>query len=543
MAQVRQPNERLRALVAQAGWSGADLAAAVNTIGAETGQTLHYDRTAVGHWMAGTRPRPPVPALIAEALTRRLGGPVSPLDFFPGQAKHLPPGTSLWEMDAVTRLVDLNTERRSALQGGVYSVLALALPAWGRAAPLPPPTARAAEPSGTPAATTATAMIRVFSDCDAAFGGGHALAAATGYLGGAIAPHLRTARTETARRALFTAATELAYLCAFMNFDQNHNDRAQAYYHTALQLAVENHDPTAYAVTLRALSVQAHALGHHQRAQTLAETALEGAPRALPAATRAFLQGQAAVGAAAAGDRHAALAHLNTAERQLDRIPVSDSPIGAYHPASLAHQQATVLRALGDRAAAITVLAASIRNRPLTERRSRALTTATLAELHLDHGHLDQAAATWHLFLDDYPHLNSRRADTALTTLRARLRPHHRNPAAAPPCNAPPAPGRPGNRPAAAHRVFPMPPRRDPPRMPDPAPSPRPRSHPRSERAACPRRHATSSVPFNACPTFHTTDRARPGPPAPGTALLEQAPDPHPHHREIDRAAPAPTRP
>ncbi|WP_411107232.1 tetratricopeptide repeat protein [Streptomyces sp. cmx-4-9] len=429
MAHERQPNERLRALTAQAGWSGADLAAAVNSVGAENGLDLHYDRSTIGHWMAGTRPRPPAPALIAEALTRRLGRPVSPMDLSTDQVKHPPPETN-WKVDAVTRLVDLDTARRDVPRGGAYSLHACAPPIWGQTPRLPPPTMPPDDLAGALAARTATAMTRVLSDCDVTFGGGHALAAATSYLARDLAPRLRTTRAETARRTLFTAATELTYLCAFMNFDQNRNDRAQAYYHTALQLAVENNDPAAYAITLRALSVQAHALGHHHSAQTLAETALAGAPRNLPGATRAFLHGQGAVSAAATGDRHTALAHLNTAERHLQRARVSHSVIGTYHPASLAHQQATVLAALGDRSGAITILTTSIRNRPITERRSRALTTATLAELQLDQGNLDEAAATWQSFLDDYPHLKCRRADNALRTLRARLRPHYRNPAA-----------------------------------------------------------------------------------------------------------------
>lgn len=36
----------------------------------------------------------------------------------------------------------------------------------------------------------------------------------------------------------------------------------------------------------------------------------------------------------------------------------------------------------------------------------------------------------WHRFLDDYPHLICRRADTAMRTLRARTRPYQNQPAA-----------------------------------------------------------------------------------------------------------------
>ncbi|MGP4115458.1 hypothetical protein ACTWP5_31745, partial [Streptomyces sp. 4N509B] len=69
----RSDNRRLRELLHEAGWTQEALARAVNALGEEIGAHLRYDRTAVAHWLAGTRPRPPVPQLAAEALTRRLG--------------------------------------------------------------------------------------------------------------------------------------------------------------------------------------------------------------------------------------------------------------------------------------------------------------------------------------------------------------------------------------------------------------------------------------------------------------------------------------
>src|SRR5271170_895332 len=77
MTSQRRPNRRLRVLLADSAWSGQDLAAAVNHIGRESGLTTQYDRTAVAHWLTGTTPRMPVPALIAEAFSRRLGRTVT----------------------------------------------------------------------------------------------------------------------------------------------------------------------------------------------------------------------------------------------------------------------------------------------------------------------------------------------------------------------------------------------------------------------------------------------------------------------------------
>jgi hypothetical protein len=51
------------------------------------------------------------------------------------------------------------------------------------------------------------------------------------------------------------------------------------------------------------------------------------------------------------------------------------------------------------------------------------VTTVRLGALLLEAGNLEQACASWHEFLDDYPLLHSGRADRALRALRARLRP------------------------------------------------------------------------------------------------------------------------
>ncbi len=57
----RVANAWLGDLLAEAGWSGAELARAVNALGTLHGLALRYDRTAVAHWLSGTRPRRPVP--------------------------------------------------------------------------------------------------------------------------------------------------------------------------------------------------------------------------------------------------------------------------------------------------------------------------------------------------------------------------------------------------------------------------------------------------------------------------------------------------
>ncbi|MFG2616288.1 transcriptional regulator [Streptomyces sp. NPDC048507] len=249
------------------------------------------------------------------------------------------------------------------------------------------------------------------------FGSGQVRPALTAYLSTTIAPWLRAEAPPAVRHRLLGSAARLAYTAGFLCFDGNEQGRAQAYYRGALRLGREAGDPGCYAPVLRAMSVQAHHLGHHGQAWELARAAAREAPR-LPAVQAAFVTGQLAVAEAARGDRRAALAHLAGAERLLDRASGRGAPIGDYHRAAFHHQQSEALAALGDVTGAVSALLSSLRHRPAAEHRARAVTTARLAELQLDQGHLERACATWHELLDLAAPLESARVGDALRRLR-----------------------------------------------------------------------------------------------------------------------------
>src|SRR5579872_6196878 len=116
------PGCALRRLLAEAGWSGAELARAVNAVGAETGVALRYGRASAAQWLSGARPRSPAPALIAEALSRRLERAVTPAET--GLASrgrgHADPAAALIKLaDAAS------ADRNLALRSCVYSLVAL----------------------------------------------------------------------------------------------------------------------------------------------------------------------------------------------------------------------------------------------------------------------------------------------------------------------------------------------------------------------------------------------------------------------------------
>jgi tetratricopeptide (TPR) repeat protein len=404
-------------------------------VGAESGLNLHYDRTAVSHWLAGVRPAPHVAALIAESLSRRLGRPVTVAETGLNAPRH-PFGTGVQEIpdgdpDGVTQLIELSSadgdlSRQALLRGSVYSVAALSVPGWTQLPPTVWPTPRPGTRVGMPQVCMIEAMTTMFSDADTAFGGGHIRGALISYLSGDATVWLRARTAPTVYRRLLSSVAELGYLAAFVCFDSRLHGLAQRYHLAALRLAAQAGDRSLYATVLRGMSVQAHSLGHHHEALRLAETAAQ-LRDAVPHATAASLVGQLAVAAAANGDWHDTIAYLGAAERYLERSDASGGPLGAYHRAALDHQLAEALAARGDREGAIRALTASIRNRPLGERRSRALTLAKLADLQLGAGHLEAACTTGRRFCEDYPYLDSARADSALRLLHARLRPYQRN--------------------------------------------------------------------------------------------------------------------
>ena len=429
---ARTPNRDLRSLLGQAGWSGARLAREVNSLGAEQGTALHYDRTSVAHWLAGSRPRPPVPALVAEALSRHLGRSVRPQDTgltARGQDLGDLPGAPPGEGSGVDRLDHLLrlTDRRTAALLGAYSLGALAVPHWP-SAPVrgPAPRAGTGPAIGMAHVESARELLDVLARGDAVFGAGRIRQPLRRYLATTLLPWLRADLKPAVRGELFGVAARLTYLCAFAHFDTNHQAAAQHFYLTSAELAREAGDHVGYALALRGLSVQAHALGHHAAAQRLAEQAVRVGIRHAPPHQQAFFLGQLAVTGAVLGDS-GHVRHLVRAEKCLETASDGIPPVGSFHLGSLALQHAAVARSQGRHRAAVEALGRTLRHRPADERRSHAVCLAELAETQLTIGHLDQACHTWHAFLDLYPHISSARADDRLRVLTARLRPHATN--------------------------------------------------------------------------------------------------------------------
>ncbi|SDD57642.1 hypothetical protein [Actinokineospora iranica] len=420
-SQTRKRNDALRALLTEAQWTSHNFAAAVNRVAAEAGLTFRYDRTAVSHWLSGSRPHPPVPTLLAEALSRRLGRLIAVTET--GMADTPVVGAALVDeatsADGLRQLVlaDLDPVRRTLLREQPFRPDWAVAPDWPQA-----PTARAADPGPSERGVLAAigAMTSAFTAAYQAFGGGHGRLALAAYLATDITPRLHLSGTEP---ALLGATARLTHLLGYMSADNLYHHLAQRYYRLALHLAGEAGDPVGQAAVLGSMSAQARFLGHHRQMIRLADTALSRAGSAAPPGARAALLGQAAVAHARLADRGEALARLAEAEKHLGGARAVD----ACAKADLADHTGQVLALLGDHRGAARAWRDSLRDRPETQRRSRVLTTHRLAELHLRHGDLERACDTWQGFLDAYSYVRSAHVDFAFHRFRRQLRSHADN--------------------------------------------------------------------------------------------------------------------
>ncbi|MDJ1135539.1 hypothetical protein [Streptomyces iconiensis] len=487
---TRAPNRALRALLEETEWTQAAFAHAITRLGAEVGLHLRYDRTSVAHWLRGSRPEPRVQHLIAEALSRRLGRPVAVADLGMRGAQ----GARGGRLGAGTRArrgesADEGGEEGADGSGEADGSGGADASGQGAAGPghpadrltaltapvVPPPRADSpppapyrlrllAEPPGPDApprdggSGVATATFgagcarggtrrsdpgevasvhehaRFFAQQADRHGGGHIRTSLAAYLSGLVRT-LRTGEDGAHQRGMLAGAARLSFLLARVYADERRHGLAQRAFLVAGELAAEGEDPEGVALARRALSSQAHQLGHARESVALAEAACEAAPADADPSTRSFLYAGLAVAKAGQGEREQAMDALRRAEHQLARAPADlttgpgipgGESVGSYQDAALLYQSSHVRTALGDRSGAIRDLRSSLRSRPAGERRSRALCQAELAELLLSCGRLEEACASWKVFLEDCAQVRSGRALEARSRMPGLLRPYAR---------------------------------------------------------------------------------------------------------------------
>ncbi|MEU5643282.1 hypothetical protein [Streptomyces milbemycinicus] len=429
----RQPNEALARLLAEARWeTNRQFAAVVNRVGAEMGLALHYDGSAVTHWLKGITPQKKARPAILEALSRRLGRLVTSAEA--GFAAPLLGGPEASDRQTTNPIEGLIDTGRADMDPSRRAVLATSLYAAALPVPIYDDLAKRVQHQTTGQVTrigagevaTVRTMTERIADILDEMGGAHARPMAAAFLVNTVAPWLKAGASEAVRSDMLSAASDLVYLTGWMAMYEKAHGLGQRYYVKALELAAAAQDHVTYCRTLRGMALQAANLKHSRRALEFADSAAEAAPASGPR-LRAFLTGQQAHGAALVKDRRQAFARLRETEGALAKADNRRDAVGGYDQAAYHFHVSSVLYALGDVPGSVKAMRDSNRVRPAVERQGRAHANGLLAQRQLEMGHLEAACATWNAFLDDYERLSSARADEHFVTMWQHLRPHRAN--------------------------------------------------------------------------------------------------------------------
>ncbi|MFE4946397.1 tetratricopeptide repeat protein [Streptomyces sp. NPDC056641] len=422
-----EPNTALERLYRESGWTMRQLAQAINRIGTEHGTPLKYQEPSIHQWLKGHMPKEGARPLILEAFARRLLRPITHAEAgFPS-----PSHESNAHPSTVEGLIDLgrhdvDPSRRSVVGASLFSV-ALTIPNWpdvvGRMEAVQ---AEKMQRIGMHEVEMVIAMTEKVSELDDQFGGRHARPMAAAFLVNTVTPYLKADAPEGVRKAMMSAASDLCYLTGYMAVDEGLHGLAQQYYLKALELAGASEDHLTYCTTLRGMSVQAVDLGHGKAAMRLADAAAAASPQAGPR-MRAFLAGQQAHASAQIGDRSNSFMYLREAEVAMDKAESQQKIFGSYDPAALNYHTSQVRYELGDMVGAVEAMQQSDNLRYDIYRRTRVKERAILAERQFAVGHLEAACATWNNALDDYPLVQSGRADQRMRNLLQLAKPHLKN--------------------------------------------------------------------------------------------------------------------
>ncbi|MFJ3926203.1 transcriptional regulator [Streptomyces sp. NPDC090022] len=435
---ARQPNERLQALIQEAGCSNAGLARRVNVTGAEHGLDLRYDKTSVARWLRGQQPRGRAPGIIAEALGRKLGRTVTIDEIGMANGKNLASGvglqfspTVIGAIEQVCELWRSDVGRRDFLSGS--SVAASALVEPSRDWLISGADAAVARSGGSRVGMSDVDAVRATTealvDLDHRFGSGHVRPVVVHYLNSVVSGLIGGSYREPVGRALFAAVARLTELAGYMAVDTGQPGLAQRYYIQALRLAQAAGDRAYGGYVLAAsMSHLAAELGNPREIAQLARAAQEGTRGQVTPRAEAMFYAAEARGHALLGDARATSVLSARAVTALERAePESgDDPAWIRHfdEAYLADELAHCHRDLGQADAAGRRAQEALRALPETKARRRAIGMLLLAAAQVQQREVEQACHTATKAAELLGSLRSNRGAEYLDDFRQRVAPY-----------------------------------------------------------------------------------------------------------------------
>ncbi|MFF8845854.1 transcriptional regulator [Streptomyces sp. NPDC015127] len=440
---ARQPNERLQALIQEAGCSNAGLARRVNMVGTERGLDLRYDKTSVARWLRGQQPRGRAPGIIAEALGRKLGRTVTIDEIGMANGKNLATGVGLQFSPTVVGAIEQVCElwrsdvgRRDFLSGSAVAASALVEPSrdWLITGADAQVARTAGARVGASDVEAVRAMTAALTELDHRFGSGHVRPVLVHYLNSVVSGLLSGAYREAVGRELFAAVARLTELAGYMAVDTGQPGLAQRYYIQALRLAQAAGDRGYGGYVLAAsMSHLAAELGNPREIAQLARAAQEGARGQVTPRVEAMFHAAEARGHALLGDARTCHEAAARAVAALERAEpdTGDDPAWITHfdEAYLADELAHCHRDLGEAGAAARHAEDALCRHPASRARRRAIGLVLLASAQVQQREVEQACHTATRAVDLLDTLRSSRGAEYLDDLQLRLEPYADEPA------------------------------------------------------------------------------------------------------------------
>ncbi|MGW2257841.1 Tat pathway signal protein [Streptomyces sp. NPDC001780] len=427
----RSGNPHLALWIAASGLSHGEIARRIAVAGKARGhRQIAPDATRIRRWIDGEKPRPPVPALLADVLSEAAGQPLTPGDL--GLT-----GTSVM-LDSI-QLPLLTEAAAQALAGWTQMdfmnrrdtlKLALGAPLILAAERMLDGTARALnhDRKGFDA-DTVTALEEVtafFTKADASQGGALYRSAIVAQLD-EVARRIQDGVPPKLKTRVFAAAANLAALAGWVSHDAGRYGIAQRLWSYGTYAAGEAGQRDRGVEIVTRMSHQMVYLGHPTDALGLLGVAAKKA--ALPA-TKALVASQTGRVHAALGDEQQAKRHLGDADELLadglgDDIPDWVAYFDAAEHAGARAVSARDLTGLGrSKQPASIHFEDALKLRKPGFDRVRVMDRVGLAAALFEEGEAEQGAAAAHQALDDAARIDSTLVASRLNTLLDAARPY-----------------------------------------------------------------------------------------------------------------------
>ena len=451
----KSANAQLAHWFQASGFTKPELARLVGDRAAAQGERqINPDESRVRRWLAGEVPRNPVPEILAELFSQRLGIALTPADLgLPGPDRpvlrsglDLPwhPGTTTTAIDHLTRSSLMLSRSRPGDAAEVHQGVALLQPlqAWPYQAPGPlaPSPLPASGRVGMSEVTQIRQVTQMFREADNRLGGGLSRQAVVAQMQQVNALLDTCTYTEETGRALFCAVADLGSVAGWMSFDAGMHGTAQRIFVTALHAAVEGGDKALGAHILQCMARQMSHLGHVKDALDLVALAQYGARHQASQGTKAMLAALESRFRAITGDLSDSDMAAGAAETAFDRTRLTEEPpymaffdraelcatLGVAHQIAARHSDG---RERYRRAhLAISMITEARGHRPPDRVRSLAFDRIGLARTHLAVGELDGACEETRLALTIASTLSSVRLGDRLVELREETTPYAAEP-------------------------------------------------------------------------------------------------------------------